>query len=186
MGVPQAGLRLNTWCSLGILVVVAALGAGLPALDRAVSGTRHLTPGVPYRVTHAVFLVPPAGATLDAGRSRPGRDTGQALFDVGGVRLVVLVSQDAVSLGTATDRLLTRLRDSVGASTTSAANGVAGVPPELIRSGRFRTDRLDGWYAVRVFAPRTVVDVTASGSTQALADRLPAIKAATASIGTRT
>jgi hypothetical protein len=185
MGVPQAGLRLNMWCSLGILVVITVLGAGLPALDRAVSGTRQLTPGVPYRVTDAVSVVPPAGATLDAGQSRPGRDSGQVLFNVGGVRFVVLVSQDELTLGTATDRLLARLRDSVGARTTSAAHGVAGVPADLISSGRFRSDRLDGWYAVRVFAPRTVVDVTASGSAAALTERLPAIQTAVASIGPR-
>src|SRR3712207_2381250 len=137
MGVPPAGLRLNVLCSLGILVVVTAIGAGLPALDRAVSGTRRLTPGATYHVTDAVHLVPPANATLEAGQSRPGRDTGQVVFNVGGVRLAVLVTQAPTGLSAAPQRLVTRLHDSLGATTSSPNHGVEGLPPELARAGRF-------------------------------------------------
>src|SRR6266536_2277651 len=54
MGVPQAGLRQNALCSLAILGAIVAIAVGLPALDRAVAGTRALASGIPYAITDRV------------------------------------------------------------------------------------------------------------------------------------
>ncbi len=182
MGVPQPGQRLNALCSLGILAVVAVIALGLPALDRALPRERAVTPGVPYAVTDTVSVVPPAGARLDVDETRPGGSSGYAAFLVGRVRFAILVSQERITLPEAADRLRTRLRDSLGATTTADDQPLtAGAGPAL--AGRFRTATSDGWYAVRVIDPATVVDVTASGPAAELADRLPAIEASATAIG---
>jgi hypothetical protein len=186
MGVAQAGLRLNAWCSLGILAVIGAIGVGLPAVDRAVPSLLALTPGAPYRVADRVTVVPPPGARLDLRETRPGQEAGRALFHVGGVRYAVVVTTDRIDVGTAATRLVTRLRDSAGARPVDGeATLPPGLAPETTRVGRFRTGATDGWYAVRVLGPRTVVDVTATGAPGDLAGRLPDILASTASIGPR-
>jgi hypothetical protein len=182
MGVPQPGLRLNALCSLGILAVVAAIAIGLPALDRALPRERAVAPGVPYAVTDTVSVVPPAGARLDVGETRPGGSSGYAVFVIGRVRFAVLVSHENVTLPEAADRLRTRLQDSLRATTTADDQPLTGgTGPAL--AGRFKTGAGGGWYAVRVIDPATVVDVTASGPPGELADRLPAIEASAAGIG---
>jgi hypothetical protein len=178
MGVPRAGLRRNAQCSLGILAVVVAIALGLPALDRALPAERPLSPGVAYPVTDAVTVVPPAGARLDVSQTRPGRDSGHAVFLLGEVRFAILVSPDRLTLAAAADRLRTRLRDGLGAS----AIGAEGPTPAGALTGRFSAGADRGWYAVRVFGDTTVVDATASGPPGELARRLPAIEAAAASI----
>jgi len=187
MGVAQAGLRLNAWCSLGILAVIGVIGVGLPAVDRAVPSLLALTPGAPYRVADRVTVVPPPGARVDLRETRPGRDTGRALFLVGGVRYAVVVTTDRIDVAAAATRLVTRLRDNTGARPVGGDDTLpAGLTPETTRVGRFRTGAADGWYAVRLLGSRTVVDVTATGAPGDLAGRLPAIRASTASIGPRT
>jgi hypothetical protein len=192
MGVPQAGLRRNALASLGILAVVAAIALGLPALDRALPRERALPTGAAYPVTDTVTVIPPAGARLDASQTRPGRDSGHAVFLVGRVRFAILVSPDRLTLAAAADRLRTRLRDGLGASQTGDEGPLAGVKAAGARTGRFHAGADRGWYAVRVFGSTTagsttagsttVVDATATGPPAELADRLPAIKASVASI----
>lgn len=182
MGVPQPGLRANALCSLGILAVVAVIAVGLPALDRAVPRERAVTPGAPYRVTDTVSVVPPAAARLDVQETRPGGDSGYAVFVVGRVRFAVLVSHERLTLSEAADRLRTRLRDGLGATMAADDRPVAGVPVPAV-TGRFRTGTSDGWYAVRLIDPGIVVDATATGPAAELADRLPAIEASAAGIG---
>lgn len=181
MGVPQPGLRQNALCSLGILAVVAGVAFGLPALDRAVPSERAVASGVPYRVTDAISVVPPAGARLDIEETRPGGDSGYAVFLVGRVRFAVLVNRDQLTLPEAADRLRIRLRDSLGATTTAGDQSLTGVAGPAL-AGSFRTGTADGWYAVRLIAPGIVVDATAAGPAAALADRLPAIEASIAGI----
>src|SRR2546429_8600798 len=142
MGVPQPGLRLNALCSLGILAVVAVIALGLPALDRALPRERAVTPGVPYPVTDTVSVVPPAGARLDVGETRPGGSSGYAAFLIGRVRFVVLVSHERVTLPEAADRLRIRLRDSLGATTTVDDQPLTGgsrpAPPCPVPAGSRR------------------------------------------------
>ena len=46
MGLAVRRLLRETWCSLGVLAVVGTVAFGLPAIDRAVPGTRaDLKPG---------------------------------------------------------------------------------------------------------------------------------------------
>jgi hypothetical protein len=182
MGVPQPGLRQNALCSLGILAVVAGIAVALPALDRAVPGERALVPGVPYPVANTVSVVPPAGARLDANQTRPGGDSGRAVFLLGRVRFAVLVSHEVLTLPEAAERLRTRLRDGLGATTTTDDQTLTGVVGPAL-TGQFRTGSGSGWYAVRIIAPATVVNATASGPAAELADRLPGIEASIASIG---
>jgi hypothetical protein len=178
MGVPQAGLRRNALCSLGILAVMAAIALGLPALDRALPRERAISPGAAFPVTDVVTVVPPAGARLDVSRTRPGRESGQVVFLVGRVRFAMLVSPDQLTLADAADRLRTRLRDGLGASAMAVDEPTrAGA-----LTGRYRVGPDQGWYAVRVFEPATVVDATASGPPGELAGLLPALRASVASI----
>ncbi|HEV7899058.1 MAG TPA: hypothetical protein VGP31_14580 [Planosporangium sp.] len=177
MGVPQGGLRRNAMCSLAILAVVAAISLGLPAFDRAFPRERAVTPGVAYPVTDGITVVPPAGARLDVSQTRPGHDSGHAVFLVGRVRFAVLVSPQQLTVAAAADRLRTRLRDGLGASPTGAQR----LTSSGALTGRFRAGAEGGWYAVRVLGSATV-DVTASGPPDELAERLPAIEAAAESI----
>jgi hypothetical protein len=182
MGVPQPGLRLNALCSLGILAVVAGVALGLPALDRAIPSERVIAPGVPYPVTDAIGVVPPAGARLDVEETRPGGGSGYAVFLVGRVRFAVLVNREQLTLPEAADRLRIRLRDSLGATVTADDQPFAGVAGPAL-AGRFRSGTADGWYAVRLIDPGIVVDATATGPAAALAGRLSAIEASVAGIG---
>jgi hypothetical protein len=100
------------------------------------------------------------------------------VFLVGRVRFVILVSPGELTLGAAADRLCTRLRDGLGATSI----GPDGPAATGTLTGRFRAGPDRGWYAVRVFGPTTVVDATASGPPGDLASRLPAIKASAATI----
>jgi hypothetical protein len=182
MGAPRAGLRRNALCSLGILAVIAAIALGLPALDRALPRERALPVGIAYPLTNAVTVVPPAGTRIDLTGTRPGRDSGYALFLVGRLRFTVLVSNEHLSLAAAAERLRTRLRDGLGAHTTGPERPLDGVAPTWALAGRFRSGPDSGWYAVRVFGPGTVVDLTASGPPGELVERLPAIEASAASL----
>ncbi|GII24892.1 hypothetical protein [Planosporangium mesophilum] len=178
MGVPHGGLHRNAACSLAILAVIATISLGLPALDRAFPGERAVASGVVYAVTDGVTVVPPAGARLDVSQTRPGRDSGYAMFLVGRVRFAILVTPDRITTAAAADRLRTRLRDGLGASTTGAESPT----PSGALTGRFHAGADGGWYAVRVLGSTTVVDATASGPPDELARWLPAIEAAAASI----
>jgi hypothetical protein len=178
MGVPHAGLRRNALCSLGILVVVAAITLGLPVLDRALPRERTVPPGAAYPLTDTVTVIPPPGARLDVSQTRPGRDWGHAVFLVGRVRFAILVSPERLTLTAAADRLRTRLRDGLGATSI----GPDGLTPTGILTGQFRAGPDRGWYAVRVLGATTVVNVTASGPPGELANRLSAIEASAASI----
>src|SRR6266545_1168482 len=109
MGVGPPRLLLNAFGSIAVLMVVAVIGIGLPALDRAVAGDRPLPAGQPYRLGAGVSLMPPAGATLDAGRTRPGRDHATAVFHTGDVRLAVQAARFDGRLPTAVNRLRTKL-----------------------------------------------------------------------------
>ncbi|GAA1800630.1 hypothetical protein HC028_08850 [Planosporangium flavigriseum] len=178
MGVPHAGLCRNALYSLGILAVIAAITMGLPALDRALPRDRAVPLGVAYPVTDTVTVIPPPGALLDVSQTRPGRDSGRAVFLVGRVRFAILVSADRLTLDAAADRLRTRLRDGLGASAIATDEPA----PAGARAGRFRAGPDHGWYAVRVFDATTVVDATASGPPGELTTVLPALRAAAASI----
>jgi hypothetical protein len=162
MGVAPPRLVPNILGSLAVLVVVAAIGIGLPVLDHAVRADRPLPAGMPYRMGAGVSLVPPAGATLDAGRTRPGRDRATAVFQAGGVRLAMQASPFDGPLATAADRLRTKLALGAGcrlAGPARPAVTAAGVPGVV---GGYVTRQGTGRYAVYV-AAGTAVEATIDG-----------------------
>jgi hypothetical protein len=162
MGVAPPRLVPNLVGSLAVLVVVAAVGVGLPVLDRAVGADRPLPAGVPYRIGAGVSLVPPAGATLDAGRTRPGRDHATAVFQAGGVRLAVQATRFDGTLATAADRMRTKLAFGMGCRLTGTGQPsvtAAGVPGV---AGGYVTRQGTGRYAVYV-AGGIAVEATIDG-----------------------
>src|SRR5256885_3226145 len=114
MGLAVRRLLRETWCSLGVLAVVGTVAFGLPAIDRAVPGTRPVPPDQAYVVGGGVSVIPPPGAVLDVTRTRPRTDRGSALFVLGAVRYAVLVSPYTGDLTAAADRLRHRLHDAGG------------------------------------------------------------------------
>jgi hypothetical protein len=181
MGVARPRLLLNALGSIAVLTVVAAIGIGLPVLDRAVAADRSLPAGVAYRVGGGVSLVPPAGATLDAGRTRPGESRGTAVFRVGTVRLAVQVSQFRGPLPTAVDRLRTKLVRGAGCRLTGSeqpvttTTGLAGV------QGDYSVHRRAGRFAVYV-TDGLSIEATVEGPPEEFGVRLPAFQVSLASI----
>ena len=91
MRVARSRLLRNAAGSAGVLVAVVALALGLPGLDRALPAEREVAGG-PYEVGAGVTVVPPPGAVVDVTNTRPGADRGAALFLVGAVRYVIVVT----------------------------------------------------------------------------------------------
>src|SRR5437870_13759345 len=162
MGLAVRRLLRETWCSLGVLAVVGTVAFGLPAIDRAVPGTRPVPPDQAYVVGGGVSVIPPPGAVLDVTRTRPRTDRGSALFVLGAVRYAVLVSPYTGDLTAAADRLRHRLHDAGGflpagpARPVATGAGIAGLAGDLSGPG----DRA-GRYAVYLLG-RLVVEATAT------------------------
>jgi hypothetical protein len=169
-------------CGLGVLAVVAGIALGLPALDRMLPNQRAVAPGVAYPITDAITIVPPYGARLDVRQTRPGADSGYAVFVMGRVRFAVLVSRGRLSLTQAASRLRTRLRDGLGARPTGEERPLVGVAVGASVAGQFRAGTDAGWYAVCLVGTGIVVDATANGPPDDVTERLPAIEASAASI----
>jgi hypothetical protein len=183
MGVARPRLLLNALGSIAVLTIVAAIGVGLPVLDRAVATDRPLRAGAAYRVGAGVSLVPPAGATLDAARTRPGDDRGTAVFRLGTVRLAVQVTPFRGLLPTAADRLRIKLVRGAGCRLTGSEQPVmtsAGLPgaqgdyTARVRAGRYAVYVTDG----------ISVEATVEGPPDELGVRMPAFLASLASIST--
>ena len=162
MGSAQAGSLRNAWGSLAVLAAVAVIAFGLPLLDRALPSARALAAGRPYQVGAEVSVVPPGGAHVDVTGTRPGADRGTALFLVGGVRLVVVVSPYQGNLNAAATRLAAKITHSTGFQVARDGQPIRseqGVPG--LRGGYSSPGRL-GAYAVFVAHDRSV-ELTASG-----------------------
>ncbi len=181
MGVGPPRLLLNAFGSIAVLMVVAVIGIGLPALDRAVAGDRPLPAGQPYRLGAGVSLMPPAGATLDAGRTRPGRDHATAVFHTGDVRLAVQAARFDGRLPTAVNRLRTKLVLGAGCRVTGSEQPVhtaAGAPGI---HGEYVLGHHAGQYAAYL-AGGVAVEATVEGPPPELSARLPAVQDSLASL----
>ncbi len=179
MGVAPPRLWLNGLGSIAVLIIVAAIGIGLPALDRAVAADRPLRAGAAYLVGAGVSLVPPAGATLDAGRTRPGRDRGTAVFRVGALRLAVQAATYDGLLPAAAARLRTKLTVGAGCQivgTEQPAVTTSGVPGV---QGRYLNGQRAGRYAVYV-ASGVAVEATVEGPLGTTNESAPQSLASTA------
>jgi hypothetical protein len=128
-----------------------------------------------------VTVVPPGGASVDVTGTRPGADRGTALFLIGGVRLVVVVSPYTGTLTAAATRLGAKITHSTGFQVAQAgqqirsAQGVAG-----LRGGYSSPGRL-GEYAVFVSGNRSV-ELTASGQQGELRSQEAAVTASVQSV----
>jgi hypothetical protein len=183
MRVARSRLLRNLAGTLGLLVAVGALAVGLPAADRALPAGRPVPAG-PYLVGAGVTVVPPPGAFLDVTGTRPGADRGAALFLVGGVRYVVVVTPFAGDLEAAAGRLRTKITGVRGhqvAGTESATTTASGLPG---RQGGYTAPGRNGRYAV-FLAPDLAIEVTVAGGDQELRAALAAAEASTRSIAVR-
>jgi hypothetical protein len=181
MGSAPAGSVRNAWGSLAVLAAVAVIAFGLPLLDRALPSAQTLPEGRPYDVGASISVVPPGGARVDVTGTRPGPDRGTALFLVGGVRLLVVVSPYQGSLPAAADRLAAKITHSTGFQVARAgqpirsSQGVSGLLGGYASPGRL------GEYAVFVAGDRSV-ELTASGPENELRANAPALAASVQSV----
>jgi hypothetical protein len=183
MKVARSRLLRNVAGTLGLLAAVAAVGLGLPAADRALPASRPVA-AAPYLVGAGVTVVPPPGAVLDVTATRPGADRGTALFLVGGVRFVVVVSPFSGDVEAAAGRLRAKITgvrgyEVAGAeSVTATATGLAG------RQGGYAAPGRLGRYAV-FRAAELAIEVTVAGTDPQLRATLAAVEASTRSIAFR-
>jgi hypothetical protein len=181
MGSARAGLARNAWGSLAVMAAVAAIAFGLPLLDRGLPAARNLLQGHPYDIGANVTVVPPGGARVDVTGTRPGPDHGTALFQVNGVRLVVVVSPYRGTLPEAATRLAAKITRSTGFQVARAgqpirsAQGVSGLSGGYSSPGRL------GRYAVYVSGKHSV-ELTASGPEGELRAQAPALIATVQSV----
>lgn len=161
MRVVRGRLRKNAAASLWILVVLAAIAVGLPAIDRALPAERAVPPHLPYEVGGGVTVVPPPGAMLDVTRTRPTARQGTVLFVLGRVRYVIVVASFDGDLDSAVDRLRRKVTGAGGQLDAGlpalTGTGLAG------REGAYTTPDRAGRYAV-FLAPDLSIEVTVSGT----------------------
>jgi hypothetical protein len=186
----------NGVASLAVAAVVAGFGLGLPAVNRSVSGLRALPTGVPYRVSDAVTVVPPIGARLDAGLTRPARDgsggIGTVYFVRGAVRMQVTVRTASESPPDPDAGLREKIRrtpglrliaDGAGESAPDALDGEAAASAG--RSiGRYVGRGIEGRYRA-ASCGRVVAEATVHGPAADMADQADAIRASLASLTCR-
>lgn len=179
MRVARRRLLQNAAASSCILLILVAIGVGLPAIDRALPAERAIPPHRPYEVGGGVTVVPPAGAVLDVTRTRPTARQGTALFVLGQVRYVIVVAPFGGDLDGAVDRLRRKVTNADGQLEAGlpalTGTGLAG------REGAYTTPGRAGRYAV-FLAPEISIEVTVSGTETQLAETEPLIEASVATI----
>jgi hypothetical protein len=179
MRVARSRLLQNAAASSCILLILVAIGVGLPMVDRALPAERAVPPHRPYEVGGGVTVVPPAGAVLDVTRTRPTARQGTALFVLGQVRYVIVVSPFGGDLDGAVDRLRRKVTNADGQLEAGlpalTGTGLAG------REGAYTTPDRAGRYAV-FLAPEISIEVTVSGTETQLAETEPLIEASVATI----
>jgi hypothetical protein len=181
MGLAQAGFARNAWGSLAVVAAVAVIAFGLPLFDRSLSAERPLVQGNPYDLGANVTVVPPGGFQVDVTGTRPAADRGTALFLVGGVRLVVVVTPYQGTLPGAANRLAAKITHSTGVpvyQATQPIRSVQGVPGLL---GGYSSPGRLGEYAVYVSGKRCV-ELTASGPERELRAHAPGLTTSVQSV----
>ena len=168
----------NLLGALSLVLALAGLGLGLPALDRALPADRPVSSDRPYAVGGGVTVVPPPGSRIDVSETRPTDDAGTALFRLGPVRYLITVRPFDGDLSAAAHRLRQRITGTTGYQVTgtqltiATVSGLAGVQGGYTGPGR------GGRYAVFVADGRTI-EVTVSGADLDLGRTLPAIDTST-------
>ena len=168
----------NLLGALSLVLALAGLALGLPALDAALPADRPVPSDRPYAVGGGVTVVPPPGARIDVTKTRPTDDSGTALFRLGPVRYLIIVRRFEGDLTAAADGLRQRITGTPGYQVTgteltvATGSGLAGLQGGYTAPGR------GGRYAVFVADGRTI-EITVSGADLDLGRTLPAIDAST-------
>jgi hypothetical protein len=168
----------NLLAALGLVVALAGLAFGVPAVDRSLPAGRPVRTDEPYLIGADVTVVPPPGAVLDVTGTRPGDREGTVLFRLGPVRYAIAVQPFDGTLDMAAARLRQRITGTPGYQVTggqlaiATGSGITGLQGGYTAPGR------GGRYAVFVADNRTV-EVTVSGSEMDLGRTLPAIESST-------
>ncbi|MEV6842170.1 hypothetical protein [Actinoplanes sp. NPDC051411] len=165
----------NLLGALGVVVMLAGLAFGLPALDRSLPSQRAVPSDQPYPIGAGVTVIPPAGSTVDLTGTRPGTQEGKALFRLGPVQYEIDVRPFEGNLTSAAERFRKRITGTPGYQVTGAqlgvttADGLAGVQGSYTAPGR------GGRYAVYVTGGLTI-EITVSGADLDLGRSLPSIE----------
>ena len=168
----------NLAATTAMLATLAGLAFGLPAVDRSLPAERPVRTDRPYQVGAGVTVVPPAGATVDVTRYRPGSTAGSVLFLIGPVRYLIVVEPFDGDLDEAAERLRRKITGRAGyqvAGTELTVATMAGLPGT---QGDYTAPGRGGRYAV-FLAGGLVIEVTVSGDDLALARTLPLVDAST-------
>lgn len=180
MGYGRRRLLRNLLGSLGIIAVIAAVGLGLPAADRAIPAA-HAIPAGRYLVAAGVSVVPPAGTAIDVTRTQPGAREGAALFLVGSVQYAVVVTQFSGTLAEAARRLRSKITSVSGYQIADGESAIATTRGVAGRQGMYVTPGHDGRYAV-FLSGGLDVELTVAGGIVDLRHRLPALEASIRSL----
>ncbi|RSM56434.1 hypothetical protein DMB66_34515 [Actinoplanes sp. ATCC 53533] len=164
--------------ALSLVLALAALAFGLPALDRALPADRPVSADRPYAVGGGVTVVPPPGSRIDVTETRPTDDEGTVLFRIGPVRYLITVRRFDGDLPTAADRLRQRITGTTGYQVTGTELTIATVSGLAGLQGGYTAPGRGGRYAVFVADGRTI-EVTVSGADLDLGRTLPAIDVST-------
>ena len=164
--------------ALSLVLALAGLAFGLPALDRALPAERPVPADRPYAVGGGVTVVPPPGSRIDVTETRPTDEEGTALFRLGPVRYLITVRRFDGDLPTAAERLRQRITGTTGYQVTGTELTVATVSGLAGLQGGYTAPGRGGRYAVFVADGRTI-EVTVSGADLDLGRTLPAIDAST-------
>jgi hypothetical protein len=171
----------NLTATAAMLITLAGLAFGLPALDRSLPAERPARTDRPYPVGAGVTVVPPPGATVDITQYRPGDNDGSVLFLIGGVRYLIVVEPFDGDLGAAAEHLRRKITGRVGyqvAGTELTVATMAGLPGT---QGGYTAPGRGGRYAV-FLAGGLAIEVTVSGDDMALARTLSTVEASTRTI----
>jgi len=180
MRVARGTLLRNLAGSIGIVCTVAGLAVGLPLLDEALPATRPVDPG-PYAVGGGVTVTPPPGSRVDVTLTRPGETRGTAVFLVGSVRYVIVVTPFTGSLDSAAERLRRKITAVRGHELTgkefpvTTATGLSGLQGAYAAPGR------GGRYLV-FRGGEVAVEVTVAGADPQLRAALAAIETSTGTL----
>lgn len=163
---------------LVVVVILAGLAYGLPAVDRALPAERRVTPGVPYRIGARVTVVPPHGAVLDVSGTRQGDADGSVLFRIGLVRYAIVVRSFDGTLDAAAASLRRRITATSGYQITGGQVRVMTGRNLTGLQGGYAGPGQGGRYAV-FLARGYTIEVTVTGTELDLGRTLPAVDAST-------
>jgi hypothetical protein len=164
-----------------MIITLAGLAFGLPALDRALPAERPVPADRPYPIGAGVTVVPPPGAAVDLTRTRPGPRRGATVLLLGPVRYAITVQPFRGSPDDAIDRLRRRITGNAGYQVTGAEVPITTDSGLTGRQGSYTAPGRGGRYAVYL-VDGLAVEVTITGDGVDLGPALARIEASMRSI----